>query len=246
VGLVTEIPSSAAQGKMHRFQLGAVATPYGYEPFGEKGLAMMQLLVPSFLAGVGMVAETERWRSSLGAALDAADAAAWVFTPTADVLSHRNESARLLMARDAQRCAVEAAVTRLARELGQSVDCKKTGRSSALPVDATSCVRTPTAAYSIRGCRVAAGRLAPGPSILVVVRRTTPAPPDAAELQARHGLTRRELEVAELVWGGFATAEVAIRLGISIHTARRHMERLYRKLGVHSHADAHRVLHEPA
>ena len=50
------------------------------------------------------------------------------------------------------------------------------------------------------------------------------------------GLTRREAEVARLVGAGLATKEIAQRLGISGHTARHHIERVFAKLGVRSRA----------
>lgn len=54
------------------------------------------------------------------------------------------------------------------------------------------------------------------------------------------GLTRREVAVARLIALGLSNKEVGAELGISIHTARRHTERIYQKLGVSSRS---RVAH---
>lgn len=45
-------------------------------------------------------------------------------------------------------------------------------------------------------------------------------------------LTRRELEVASLVSGGWRNEEIAGELGISVHTVRTHVNRVLMKLGV--------------
>lgn len=59
----------------------------------------------------------------------------------------------------------------------------------------------------------------------------SPAPPAA---QVR--LTRRERQVAELLARGDSNADIAIQLGISPHTARRHTESVLLKLGVRARA----------
>jgi pimeloyl-ACP methyl ester carboxylesterase/DNA-binding CsgD family transcriptional regulator len=60
-----------------------------------------------------------------------------------------------------------------------------------------------------------------------------PAPPPDAS-----GLTPRELEVLRLVAGGETNAEIAHRLGLSVHTVERHAANLYRKIGARGRADA--------
>jgi pimeloyl-ACP methyl ester carboxylesterase/DNA-binding CsgD family transcriptional regulator len=52
------------------------------------------------------------------------------------------------------------------------------------------------------------------------------------------GMTAREREVLALIAGGSANAEIAHRLGISIHTVERHAANLYRKIGARNRADA--------
>ena len=50
------------------------------------------------------------------------------------------------------------------------------------------------------------------------------------------GLSAREHQVARLLATGQTTASAGAALGISAHTARRHAERVYAKLGVHNRA----------
>jgi DNA-binding CsgD family transcriptional regulator len=52
------------------------------------------------------------------------------------------------------------------------------------------------------------------------------------------GLTSRELEVLALVAGGHTNREIAAALFISPHTVRRHLQNIFRKLGVPSRAAA--------
>lgn len=49
-------------------------------------------------------------------------------------------------------------------------------------------------------------------------------------------LTRRQLEVAQLLAEGLRNGDIAERLGISAHTVRRHMEAILRRLNVSNRA----------
>ncbi|MCP5157363.1 MAG: helix-turn-helix transcriptional regulator [Ectothiorhodospiraceae bacterium] len=53
-----------------------------------------------------------------------------------------------------------------------------------------------------------------------------------------HGLTRREHEVLILVAKGYSRPTIASLLGLSPHTVTDHVKSTYRKLGVHSCAEA--------
>ena len=52
------------------------------------------------------------------------------------------------------------------------------------------------------------------------------------------GLSPRELEVLRLLAAGESNAQIARRLGLSIHTVERHVANLYRKIGARGRADA--------
>jgi DNA-binding CsgD family transcriptional regulator len=58
------------------------------------------------------------------------------------------------------------------------------------------------------------------------------------ERRGSAGLTRREIEVLELVAQGQTNAEVAARLVISRATVRTHLENIFEKLGVHTRTAA--------
>ncbi|HXV33835.1 MAG TPA: helix-turn-helix transcriptional regulator [Gaiellaceae bacterium] len=59
-----------------------------------------------------------------------------------------------------------------------------------------------------------------------------------------HGLTRRELEVLNLVSEGLSNREIAGALVISEHTVARHLQNIFRKLGVSSRTAASAFAHE--
>jgi len=66
----------------------------------------------------------------------------------------------------------------------------------------------------------------------ILVEPVTPLLPDVAQIRIRHGLSRRQSEVALLLAQGQTNDQVAAALRISPHTARRHTERVLGKLGV--------------
>ena len=49
-------------------------------------------------------------------------------------------------------------------------------------------------------------------------------------------LTAREQDVAALIGAGLSYGDIANRLGVTLHTIRRHTERIFAKYGVHSRA----------
>lgn len=57
---------------------------------------------------------------------------------------------------------------------------------------------------------------------------------DVAAYAAAHGLAARETEVAALLLAGRSTPDIAAELGMGAETAKTHVRRIYRKLGVHS------------
>ena len=72
---------------------------------------------------------------------------------------------------------------------------------------------------------------------VLLLEEARPLVPSAAALRAL-GLSARQAETLRLVAMGKENAEVADELGISIATVRKHLERIYSKLGVHSRSAA--------
>jgi DNA-binding NarL/FixJ family response regulator len=60
----------------------------------------------------------------------------------------------------------------------------------------------------------------------------------SSSASAGFGLTRRELEVLQLLGSGSRAPEIAAELGISPKTVSSHLQSIFRKLNVHSRAQA--------
>jgi DNA-binding CsgD family transcriptional regulator len=87
---------------------------------------------------------------------------------------------------------------------------------------------------------IVAGRRRPGGGVNL-------RPPIVSQTAAIPRLTPRESQVAAALVDGESNRQIAARLGVSEHTARRHTERILRKLGVRSRfAVAQRLGREPA
>ncbi len=80
-------------------------------------------------------------------------------------------------------------------------------------------------------------RLVPGPPLAFLLLEERTARPDARALETL-GLTRREAEVLAWVAEGKTDWETGVILGISARTVAKHLEHVYRKLGVETRTAA--------
>ena len=71
-------------------------------------------------------------------------------------------------------------------------------------------------------------------------RAATPARPPVAPDDERPGLTRRELEILQLVAEGHSNAELARMLWVTEQTIKFHLSNIYRKLDVSNRTEASR------
>jgi DNA-binding CsgD family transcriptional regulator len=204
--------------------------------FGDRGVALMQLLLPSFKTGVAAWRELCERRHSLAASLDGLGAAIAMFD--ADGLeAHRTPALTALLNGDDERTRIEAAVASLARDLTASC-CRARRKTTAVALPPTvHRVATRAAHYTIRAC-VAPHSLVGKPGVLVAVERSTGLRPDLDGIARRYGLTAREQEVSMCLIGGDSTTAIADALGMSPHTVRHHVEHIIAKLRVHSRAEA--------
>ena len=75
-------------------------------------------------------------------------------------------------------------------------------------------------------------------------RREPKADPKKQKALPAAALTRREREVMALIAAGCSNRQIASELVITLGTAKRHIANIYRKLGVHSRAQAVAVARE--
>ena len=108
----------------------------------------------------------------------------------------------------------------------------------AIPAGMTwlSSFATDFARYRVSVSRHVGGPGLPGPLLMASVSRLTSVPMSVEDMRDEFGLTPAEARVATLLAAGLSNQEIAARLDITPHTARRHTERLLPKLGVHSRA----------
>jgi DNA-binding CsgD family transcriptional regulator len=91
----------------------------------------------------------------------------------------------------------------------------------------------PKGSYEVRGSFLGRELLGSELRVVISLHRIVPNTTLSDQvLQERFGLTVRELEVARRLAQGESTKEVAQSCGISLHTARRHTEKVFAKLGV--------------
>lgn len=81
---------------------------------------------------------------------------------------------------------------------------------------------------------------------MVLLRRESPgahaAPRCETALARKFGLTAQEARVAMLLADHRSNRDIADQLGVSVHTARHHTERVLAKLHIHSRYDVRRVI----
>ena len=58
------------------------------------------------------------------------------------------------------------------------------------------------------------------------------------QISAQYGLTEREIQISELIVGGYSNQDIAESLHISISTVKIHVANLFRKLQVHTRMEA--------
>ena len=212
---------------------------------GAKGLVLLQLLLPAFRASMHA-------RSCIGEKLK--DFIRLIDSmPNGSVLAsvdgetlHESSALRRLLDRDEERSRLRAAIHSCVFALAARV---KGARASDEPAairrvapEASHELRTTAAHYSIWGC-YASAMMAGQPLILVSVSRTEQTGDRVATIAERFSLTPREVTVTHLLANGRSNKEISGALGVSAHTARRHTEHVFQKLGVHSRAEVGAMLH---
>ena len=208
----------------------ALHTEYGGFAFGEQTTNVLGTLLPSFRAGLDALLRFGAHRY----ALDAISEPIAAFDADGRLL-HQNPALTRLLDADPERDRIDVELRVLARRL----------RALAFPLRHEK-ADVPTVSREVatgRGCYTLRGVLLPpsgggfGEAVLVsVVLEARLALPSAEDVRARHGLTKREAEVALLLAEGLSNADLAERLYVSPHTVRHHVESVLGKLGLTSRA----------
>ena len=203
--------------------------------FGARGLALLQLLLPAWKAGVRQHLTFSACREGVAQLVDRLDEGVALYD-LAGRERHRNSALGRLLAADPQGAWLGSVIRAAARRLCR-VHTSRTGQADArTTVTLAQKVSTARGWYALETSQTNLPGLGPGLAILVVVRLLQPSRLSAAELMARFRLTSRECEVARLLADGRSNLEIATALEVTRHTARRHTEAVLRKLALRSRA----------
>lgn len=203
---------------------------------GERELAILQMLLPAFECGIQLAVRSVQTRDLVEDILgNLAEGVALV--DEAGRVAHESPAFRQLLADEPEAVRVEAECTRIGRlVLAYVVRQGAKSRSQEILEATEREVRTARATYRVRSALVGPHRLGPHLLAIVLLERVGLTRLSLAYLHERYHMTEREAAVSRFLADGHSNAEVARLLGISIHTARRHVEHVLMKLGVHSRA----------
>jgi len=215
----------------------AASLPFRHEseqtkPFEERGLTPLRLLLAAFKAGVRTVLELQACRAALVDALDRSGQAA-LLCDTAGEPVHATPALERAFLADPENTRVRRAMGRAAALLAARLGTHRV-QASPPPAGRYAEVATARARYRVQASYAGRSSLGPEAAILVLLERVTPEPWSDAALRTRFRLTPREVAVARFLAERRGAREIARTLGISVHTARRHTEHVYAKLGLGS------------
>ena len=195
---------------------------------------LLRLLYPAFRAGLDAFVAFRSNSRALGALAE--DASIGVLSLESDG-THARENAFLqrLMSLEPERIRVRAEILQTLRSAAHLRGCDARAFRS---TPAHVVIRTGTAGYRVAATFLSHPVRDRSPLSIALVERLADGPLSRRDLGARFSLTTREIEVATLLPQGLSSREIAARLGISLNTARRHVERLLTKLDVHSRTAA--------
>ena len=209
--------------------------------FGDRESALMRIIFPAMRTGI----ETQlRWGRFSADLLQTVDC---LGQPTAIIdssgrLVHLTRAMQSALGDDPERESLENAISQVAGRLrpAASGSLILNGR---LPDCAAVDVSTRLASYEIRGSLYRSPLPHSRSLVLVALRRTTPILRTEDELRTRYGLTRAESRVAVHLVSSRSSAEIARDLCVTVHTVRRHTERILLKAKVRSRTElSHKLL----
>lgn len=203
--------------------------------FGEREIALLRLLHPAFRAGVQAHAAGATERARLIAAFDALGHAVLVRDGAGRVL-HETAALAALLAADPEADTLRGELMAVGTALRLAPRHASGPPRDPTPPLAEVEVRTELARYALRASHAGTGD-GTGRLILAAIERKTPLPLGDEALRAAYGLTPAEIRVARRLGRGWSNGQIAEDLVMSPHTARRHTERVFHKMGVGSRAE---------
>ena len=211
------------------------------KPFGERGLALLRLLMPAFKAGVHACLNLAAQRTALGQLFDTLEGAFACFDGRGRLIQQNTAMTRLF-AEEPEHQELRAQMSRSASALGIFVRGTGPHSRADAAIPPWRELRTTTQRYRMSASLLPAGLLATHAMIAVALDRVGLQQRSDAELRATFALTPREIQIARFLAARRANSEIADILGVSVHTVRRHTEHVLMKLGVHSRREVEGTL----
>jgi len=208
----------------------------GTTQFGVRGLAFLGLLLPAFKAGVRDLVRFSHQRQSLASHLDSLIEGIRICDLEGRVV-HQNPAFTAALSGKPAEKQTEAAISEMVHDLG-ALTRDRNGTVMALAgAQVRRAIHTPSSNYELRGSFLGRELLGTDVRVAISLQRIplTHSLTDAA-LHERFSLTVREIEIVRGLAKGMSTKELAEACGISPHTARRHTEKVFTKLGVRNRA----------
>ena len=211
--------------------------------FGERGLAMLRLLHPSFIAGVEACRRRAAEPAGLAGILDTLDEGMLVADRNGKVL-HANRALLRVTADDPEGQQVLDAMHHFAARLCTISVCSSNAVEVIAGGEMLQQVRTARGTYRIRGDLLSEAVFGAKAAVLVRLEFSANTKTlSLSDLVERYRLTLAQARVAALIADGKSDKAIARHLGISPNTARHHAEQVRLKLGVSSRTEvAHRLL----
>lgn len=215
-----------------------VCLMYAEPPRSTRGLAawrgqlqLLRLAWPAFNAGSILSARAHSRQASMAQIIDRVGHPLGLCT-TSGRLVHGNAALLALVAQNG--AALAETIQSAARAVAASAASRRAGESVTRELMLTD------GGHRLVGWPVEMDLVGAAAVLISIVSAHAQAPTSEAlrtnyqELRAQFGLTRRQLEVVELLRQRRSNAEIAHSLRISEHTARHHTEMVLSKLGLHS------------
>lgn len=229
-------PGGPPEETVEAARLSCFREEFGTEMFGERGLAILRLLLPALEAGV---AARVRWAGQLRMlerAFDTAGHGIAVFAPDGRRL-YVNDAFSRMLDREPEGERLRGAIEVAVRSVGTLTASGSEGPTEELG-DVSREVVASGARYRVRANLLREGLFTRRPAILASLERLTPEPPTPRDLQERWELTPQQSRVAVLLAQGKSNRAIADAMGLQPTTTRHYTEKIFLKLGVHSRAEA--------
>jgi DNA-binding CsgD family transcriptional regulator len=203
-----------------------------FDPLGSDTFALLQLLLPALQCGFETLARVGSALNVLASTLDHQGVGMLVFDTATGRELHRNAALRSMLADSTASGEIERDARALAHAF--RVQRQRKNKSSNEMDYCAFGARKTSGDVRLHATFLPPGVFDAERGILITAEYSTPQLPGAAELRDALGLTAREAQVTLRLAAGQGDAAIARELGISAHTVRHHVERIFLKLGVHS------------